>query len=99
MVCLQFHINLKQLVQRAASHPKMAKLLEVVLEHFSSNAGLPPMTVPAAAAGTAMPEAPEESRDAASDKPGRVIIFTNRRDSVQAIVDMLRASTADQQVC
>lgn len=91
LVCLQFHINLKQLVQRAASHPKMAKLLEVVLDHFDGNGAVPSTELSAAAAGTAMPEPAEESHDAAADKPGRVIIFTNRRDSVHTIVDMLRA--------
>lgn len=97
---LQFHKQLKQLVNRAATHPKMAALLEVVMEHFK------PEESPAsdarlthAADGQqrkATPSKPaaagdDSSEQAAASAPGRVIIFTNRRDSVQSIVEMLRA--------
>ena len=92
---MQFHKQLKQLVSRAATHPKMAALLEVVLEHFQPQ-GTPPQADATAAAQGVMssPTAgnAEETTDhlAEADKPGRVIIFTNRRDSVQSIVEMLR---------
>ena len=38
---VQFHKQLKQLVKRGATHPKMAALLEVVLHHFQPH-GAPP---------------------------------------------------------
>ena len=95
---LQFQKKLKQLVQRAASHPKMEKLLEVVLGHFTSiaaaEAGEAPAGVAdatgAAVCGVMAEGAEEECAGPAQNQPGRVIIFTNRRDSVQSIVDMLR---------
>ena len=92
---MQFHKQLKQLVHRAATHPKMAALLEVVLQHFQPE-GTPPQPTAAVAAESVLssPAAADagmgHADQAAADKPGRVIIFTNRRDSVQSIVDMLR---------
>lgn len=88
---MQFHKQLKQLVSRAATHPKMAALLEVVLEHFQPEG--PPAQPDAVqpASDTAAVAGPDGSVDqAAAEAPGRVIIFTNRRDSVQSIVEMLR---------
>lgn len=91
---MQFHKQLKQLVNRAATHPKMAALLEVVLDHFQPQGA--PAQSDATAAAQPFVSSPtainaEEAADAAAfDKPGRVIIFTNRRDSVQSIVEMLR---------
>lgn len=81
-------------MERAASHPKMEALLSVVLQHFQPQDSLATAAAgkPTAAAGE--PTAAEAAHfgDAAQeDEPGRVIIFTNRRDSVQSIVDMLRS--------
>ena len=93
---VQFHKQLKMLVSRAATHPKMAALLEVVLEHFQPDGASVQTDATGAAAGaeprptSAGDTAPGNSAEAAADKPGRVIIFTNRRDSVQSIVEMLR---------
>ena len=96
---LQFHKQLKQLVSRAATHPKMAALLEVVLQHFKPEGPTEPQRavgrdmlqledgpIPLAAAA---PEGGAGDHD--QPAAGRVIIFTNRRDSVQSIVEMLRA--------
>ena len=93
-LCMQFHKQLKQLVNRAATHPKMAALLEVVLDHFQPQ-GAPPQPDAAVAARPLMlsptaADAEAVGDMAAIDQPGRVIIFTNRRDSVQSIVEMLR---------
>lgn len=93
---MQFHKQLKSLVNRAATHPKMAALLEVVLEHFKPD-GTPESAsrTAEAAAGQVTPAKAAADDDngekAVTDDPGRVIIFTNRRDSVQSIVEMLRA--------
>lgn len=85
---------LKQLVERAASHPKMESLLKVVLHHFQPQGSVATAAAnyPTAAVGdpTAVGVA-DNTHDVQEDQPGRVIIFTNRRDSVQSIVDMLRA--------
>ena len=95
---MQFHKQLKHLVSRAATHPKMAALLEVVLEHFKPQASPEPDTRPDTAAGQAGSPTPVKAtggsdsvEQAAGSDPGRVIIFTNRRDSVQSIVEMLRS--------
>lgn len=72
---------LKQLVERAASHPKMEALLKVVLHHFKPYGCAAP---DATAIGVASGDDGKHEQP-----PGRVIIFTNRRDSVQSIVDML----------
>ncbi len=93
---MQFHKQLKSLVNRAATHPKMAALLEVVLEHFKPEGTPESDSRPAeAAAGQVTPAKAAAGDDngekAVTDDPGRVIIFTNRRDSVQSIVEMLRA--------
>ena len=93
---MQFHKQLKSLVNRAATHPKMAALLEVVLEHFKPEGTPESDSRPAeAAAGQVTPSKAAADDDngekAVTDDPGRVIIFTNRRDSVQSIVEMLRA--------
>ena len=74
-------------MERAASHPKMEALLSVVLQHFKPQDSL---TTAAAGEPTAA-EAANLGHAAQEDQPGRVIIFTNRRDSVQSIVDMLRS--------
>ena len=92
---MQFHKQLKQLVNRAATHPKMAALLEVVLQHFQPDGAPPqPDTAVTAESTVSSPTAADvglgAADQAAADKPGRVIIFTNRRDSVQSIVEMLR---------
>ncbi|KAL0018444.1 hypothetical protein WJX77_010041 [Trebouxia sp. C0004] len=92
----EFHKQLKSLVNRAATHPKMAALLEVVLQHFKPE-GVPQSdSRPTAAAAGQVTPAKAAAGDgngekAVTDDPGRVIIFTNRRDSVQSIVEMLRA--------
>ena len=92
---MQFHKQLKQLVNRAATHPKMAALLEVVLQHFQPESA--PQQPDAAIATEGVFSSPTAADagvgaadQAAADQPGRVIIFTNRRDSVQSIVEMLR---------
>lgn len=72
---------LKQLVERAASHPKMEALLKVVLHHFKP--------CDCAASDAAAMGVAAGGDDKHEQQPGRVIIFTNRRDSVQSIVDML----------
>lgn len=87
--CMQFHKQLKQLVTRAATHPKMAALLEVVLDHFQPQ-GEPPQPVAATTAQARMSSPTAANAEENAGKPGRVIIFTNRRDSVQSIVEMLR---------
>ena len=74
----------------------MAALLEVVLEHFKLEGTPESDARPAeAAAGQVTPSKAAAGDDtgekAGTDDPGRVIIFTNRRDSVQSIVEMLRA--------
>ena len=80
----QFKARLEELVRSAASHPKMAALLEVVLEHFRD----------AAAATSGMH--PGNATDGAGGAPGaaaptvsRVIVFTNLRDSVASICGLL----------
>ena len=93
---MQFHKQLKSLVNRAATHPKMTALLEVVLEHFKPEGTPGSDSRPAeAAAGQVTPfkaaAGDDNGKTAVTDDPGRVIIFTNRRDSVQSIVEMLRA--------
>lgn len=93
---MQFHKQLKSLVNRAATHPKMAALLDVVLEHFKPEGTPESDSRPAeAAAGQVTPSKAAAGDDngekAVTDDPGRAIIFTNRRDSVQSIVEMLRA--------
>ncbi|KAK9817873.1 hypothetical protein WJX72_003494 [[Myrmecia] bisecta] len=60
----EFKRRLEELVKHGASHPKMAALLDVILQHFQA-AG--PDAAPA----------------------GRIIVFTNLRESVDAIVDLL----------
>ena len=110
---LQFHKQLKQLVSRAATHPKMAALLDVLLEHFQphvsahpadASAAAAPVAATAATAPAGAVEGASESDDLEAGRAGnaaragqadaygagRVIIFTNRRDSVQSIVEMLR---------
>lgn len=81
----QFKARLEELVRTAASHPKMAALLEVVLEHFRD-----------AAAGNPGAEPSSSSTDGAGGAPGaaaaavsRVIVFTNLRDSVASICALL----------
>lgn len=92
---MQFHKQLKQLVNRAATHPKMAALLEVVLQHFQPESAPQQPDAAIATEGvfpspTAADAGVGAADQAAADQPGRVIIFTNRRDSVQSIVEMLR---------
>ena len=76
----------------------MAALLEVVLEHFKPEGSPEADTRPDTAAGQAGGDTPAKAveggdggEQAAGSDPGRVIIFTNRRDSVQSIVEMLRS--------
>lgn len=99
LILLQFHKQLKQLVSRAATHPKMAALLEVVLEHFGAEGSTEAVLQPAASASAAAAAGQEGGvvtpgkpggEGATACSPGRVIVFTNRRDSVQSIVEMLR---------
>ena len=68
----------------------MAALLEVILKHFQPDVTL-------AQTDAVLPDRVMESganegsvAQAAAEAPGRVIVFTNRRDSVQSIVEMLR---------
>ena len=82
---------LKQLVERAASHPKMEALLKVVLSHFKPQQGSAIAEACVASAEVVGGKPAEAADPAEPDQPGRVIIFTNRRDSVQSIVEMLRA--------
>jgi hypothetical protein len=55
---VQFKARLEQLVRSAASHPKMAALLEVVLEHFRDAAAAAAAIAPPAAAAPAAAEPP-----------------------------------------
>lgn len=86
MCRLQFHERLEQLVQRGAAHPKMETLVKVLLNHFttpSSSEGGEGGEMEASVADTA------EAGGSAS-APGRVIVFTNLRESVSAIAVMLK---------
>lgn len=70
----------------------MAALLEVVLHHFQPH-GAPPQPDPVQgvlSSPTGADAGVGAAEQAAAEQPGRVIIFTNRRDSVQSIVEMLR---------
>ncbi|KAK9842497.1 hypothetical protein WJX81_002950 [Elliptochloris bilobata] len=91
----EFSTRLEQLVRSAASHPKMAALLEVVLEHFQHSADAAAadnLGDPAAAAGAAgaAGHARGSGAAAATAAPvSRVIVFTNLRKSVASICELL----------
>ena len=81
----QFKARLEELVRTAASHPKMAALLEVVLEHFREAAAGNPGADPGSGAADGAGGAPGAAAAAVS----RVIVFTNLRDSVASICALL----------
>jgi len=87
MCRLQFHERLEQLVQRGAAHPKMETLVKVLLSHFTTSGGSSE-----GGEGGEMEASVADTAGAggSSSAPGRVIVFTNLRESVSAIVAMLK---------
>lgn len=71
----QFRERLEELVRRGAAHPKMEALLQTLLRHFAAPEG----DISAAAEG-----------GGEASGGGRVIIFTNLRESVHSIAEVLR---------
>ena len=85
MCCLiwpQFVQTLTHLVDTGAYDPKMNALETAVVSHFQ---GQPPGN---SNLGVLAPSAVQAS--SAQERPGRVIIFTNFRESVSSILEMFQ---------
>ena len=82
----QFRERLEQLVQRGAAHPKMETLLKILLHHFTAAPG---WSEGAGVAAHATAGGGAEA-GASGGAGGRVIVFTNLRESVSAIAEVLK---------
>ena len=81
---LQFVQTLTHLVDSGAYDPKMNALESVVVQHFQGQA---PNTEHMGVLG---PTAAAAASSVAGAKPGRVIVFTNYRESVNSVLEMFQ---------